>query len=75
MRLVQIVDRWGDQELFHFDHLVLDEEIENWHKEFMDHLHANEDDEDTEIETIEQFMDVFHPEIVCERVFLDEIYV
>ncbi len=64
MRLIQIMadDFEG---LFNFEDRVADKEIESFYKEF----------EESEHYDFEDFMNEVYDNIICERVFVDEVYV
>ncbi len=67
-RLIQLM---GDniEELWNFPDEVTDEQIETWCKEYL-----NQDSEDEYYDSLDEFMDKKYPEVDCNRVFVDEIY-
>ena len=68
MRLVQILDDFGIEELYEFPDEVTNEEIKNlyteWQESYID-----------EYESFEEYLEEFAPQIDATRKFVDEIYV
>ena len=70
MRLVQLLGD-GIEELWNFSEGTTDEKIKEWYTAWMYY----EDPEEKEPLTFDEWMDKFHDQVYCERVFVDEIYV
>lgn len=64
MRLIQIIT-FGFEGLFNFEDRITDEQIESFYEEF----------EESEHDDFEEFMNNVHDNVLCERVFVDEVYV
>ena len=64
MRTVQLMGD-GVEELWVFSDFVEDEQIQDWYK---DYVNSN-------YESFEEYMEEVNPLQVCERLFVDEIYV
>lgn len=64
MKTVQIIAD-GFEGLFNFNSKTTDKEIKSFYKEF----------EKSEYDDFEDYMNEAHPDIVCERIFVDEIYI
>lgn len=67
MRLVQIYDE-DREELWNFPDSTSDKQIQNWYIDYIRLI-------DEYMDSFEQYMEEKHPEIDCERVFVDEIFI
>lgn len=56
------------EELWYFDSVITDDQIEEFWDDYIDRIRPN-------IFDFEDYMTQIHPEIYCERIFVNEIYV
>lgn len=68
MRLIQLMGE-NVEELWNFPDETTDEQIKSWYKEYEDDTCEHNE------ENFESFMENRYPELDCERLFVDEIYV